>query len=105
MFYQHTKTDLYKEREKTMSPLQHVHLKDENSPQKAFYDLWIQKISDGYLVCKASGANGKVLNKESWFRETKQEAEEKFQRILSNKLNPNRKSPRKYQMIPSSLTA
>lgn len=79
--------------------IEKVHLVDPHSPKKAFYDLWLESISDGYLVCKASGVQDKVLDRESWFRSSLDEARVKFQKIISSKTNPNRKSPRKYQQI------
>ena len=91
----------YKDHSSGNRIIKKIHLVAENSPKKAFYELWMEFISDGYLICKASGANGKILDRESWFRKSLDEAREKYQKILSDKLNPNRKSPRKYQLITS----
>ena len=78
--------------------LKKAYLKAE-SPRKAFYILKLEKIRDGFIVSKESGADRKVLHKESWFRETLEEAEKLFRRILLQKTNPSRKSPRKYKII------
>ncbi len=66
------------------------------SPRNAFYVLSLERITDGYLVRKKSGGNGKILSREAWFRENLPEAEKLFVRILREKTNPNRKNPRKY---------
>ena len=76
--------------------LKSVYLEAE-SPRKAFYVLTLRKITDGYLVCKESGAKGKVLHREAWFRETLIEAERLFERKLLQKTKASRRSPRKYR--------
>jgi len=78
--------------------IKEVYLK-ANSPRDAFYILSIRKISEGYLVCKQSGANGKVYHKEAWFRETLEEAESFFKKKILKKTDPNRKSIRKYRVV------
>jgi len=67
-----------------------------NSPHNAFYNLTLERITDGYLVRKESGGNGIVLHREAWYRETLSEAEKLFARILRQKTNPNSKRKRKY---------
>jgi len=74
-----------------------------NSPQKAFYILHLEKITDGYLVTKESGGKGKVLNRESWFRETMDAAEKLFSKIVREKTNPARKSQRKYRPVNTNV--
>jgi len=69
------------------------------SPKNAFYNLAIIKIRDGYLVKKESGAGTRVLHKEAWFRETYEEAIRLYQKILREKTNPKRRSPRKYTVV------
>ena len=78
--------------------LKSVYLEAE-SPRRAFYKLSLKKITDGYLVCKESGANGKVLHREAWFRETLREAERLFERKLLQKTSVLRKSPRRYRPV------
>ena len=70
-----------------------------NSPKGAFYNLAIVQIRDGYLVRKESGAGERVLHREAWFRESYEEANRLYCRILKEKTNPKRKSPRKYSII------
>ena len=67
-----------------------------NSPHNAFYNLTLERITDGYLVRKESGGNGIVLHREAWYRETLSDAEKLFTRILRQKTNPNSKRKRKY---------
>ena len=69
------------------------------SPKRAFYNLVIIKITDGYLVRKESGAGSKVLHREAWFRETHEEALKLYEKILREKTNPKRRSPRKYTVV------
>ena len=66
------------------------------SPRNAFYVLTLERITDGFLIRKASGANGRVYDREAWFRESLSDAEKLFGRILREKTNPNRRNPRKY---------
>ena len=73
-----------------------VYLEAE-SPKRAFYVLTLRRITDGYLVCKESGAEGKVLHREAWFRETLIEAEKLFERKRLQKTKTSRRSPRKYR--------
>ena len=66
------------------------------SPRNAFYELTLERIREGFLVRKASGGNGKIYNREAWFRENLDEEEKTFVRILNEKTNPQRRRPRKY---------
>jgi len=66
------------------------------SPRNAFYVLTLERITDGFLIRKASGANGRVYDREAWFRESLPDAEKLFGRIFREKTNPNRRNPRKY---------
>ena len=72
-----------------------------HSPRNAFYVLTLEQITDGYLIRKESGGNGMVFNREAWYRESFADAEKLFLRILREKTNPNRKSRRKYVIVPS----
>lgn len=69
------------------------------SPRNAFYHLSIFRITDGYIIKKESGAGEKVLHTETWYRESWEEALKLYSRILREKTNPERRSPRKYQII------
>ena len=66
------------------------------SPRNAFYVLTLERITDGFLIRKASGANSRGYDPEAWFRESLSDAERMFMKILREKTNPNRKNPRKY---------
>ncbi len=70
-----------------------------DSPQKAFYRIWIERNACIYTVCKESGAKGRVLDKRSWPFEKFEEAQKLYDRRIKSKTNPDRKSPRKYQLI------
>ena len=71
------------------------------SPRNAFYRLTLEQITDGYLVRKESGGNRVVLHREAWYGENLSDAEKLFARILKEKTNPNRKSLRKYMVVPA----
>jgi len=74
-------------------------IEDDNSPRKAWYELSILKLLDGYIIQKCSGCSGsRKNNTEMWFRFTLEAAELKFQMILQRKTNPDRKSSRHYEL-------
>ena len=81
----------------TWRVLSSTRLKAE-SPRQAFYDLALIRISEGFLVRKESGCNGKVTHRETWFRETLEEASRLYQAIIQEKTDPSRRSPRKYRV-------
>ena len=70
-----------------------------DSPQKAFYRIWIESNACIYKVCKESGAKARILDKRSWSFEKLEEAQKMYDRRIKSKTNPDRKSPRKYQLI------
>lgn len=76
-----------------------------DSPQKAFYRIWIERNDCIYTVCKESGAKVRVLDKRSWSFEKPDEAQKLCDRRIKSKTNPSRKSPRKYQLIEQVLNA
>ena len=68
------------------------------SPQKAFYRIWIEKVGEkSFLVQKESGAAGKVLDRRSWKYDDEGRAWAFYRRKVREKTNPKRKSPRIYQ--------
>jgi hypothetical protein len=70
-----------------------------DSPRRAFYKIWIEDTDGQISVVKESGVKGRVLDRRVWpFAEFK-EAEKAYQRRIKAKTNPERKSPRKYQLI------
>ena len=66
------------------------------SARDAWYELFLVRLPHGFLVSKISGATGQGKLKETWFRRQKTEAESKFDKIVLDKTNPLRRSPRKY---------
>lgn len=69
------------------------------SPRGAFYHLFFLELTDGYIVREESGTGEKVLHTEAWYRESREETLKLYNRILKEKTNPGRRSPRKYQII------
>ncbi len=52
------------------------------------------------MIEKHSGSSHSLSRqKETWFRRRRGDAEQKYCQILNNKLNPNRRSPRKYKVV------
>ena len=70
---------------------------EADSACRAWYQLKMIRIGEGYLIEKASGAAGAKPNMESYFRETFEAAEEKFFGILGSKIR--KKGPRKYRHV------
>ena len=69
------------------------------SAKGAWYELYLVGIPHGYLIEKHSGiTNSIVRQKETWLRRNLIDAENKFSKIIKDKLNPERKSPRKYRI-------
>ena len=69
-----------------------------DSSKKA-YRIWIESNACIYKVCKESGAKARILDKRSWSFEKLEEAQKMYDRRIKSKTNPDRKSPRKYQLI------
>lgn len=79
--------------------LQFVRLEAE-SVKRAWYELYLVMTPNGFLIEKHSGSShSHSRQKETWFRRTRPEAEQKYSMILNGKLNQNRRSPRKYQVV------
>ncbi len=76
-----------------------VRLEAETALGGAWYELYLVKAISGFLVEKHSGPTGRHGQKEIWFRRTLTDAEKKYFQILNSKLNPNRRSPRKYKVV------
>jgi len=73
---------------------------EADSTLGAWYELYLVVTPNGFLIEKHSGSSrssGRL--KETWFRRRRADAEHKYCQILSNKLNPNRRSPRKYKVV------
>ena len=70
------------------------------SARQAWYELYLIRIPHGFLIEKHSGiTNSPSRQKETWFRRDQAAAENKFFGIIKDKLNPERKSPRKYRVV------
>ena len=80
------------------SVLKHTRLEAKSS-RGAWYELFMVKIPHGFIVEKVSGGTGCGRQRESWFRRELAEAEKKFERIVADKTNPERRSPRKYSLV------
>ncbi len=70
----------------------------QNSPRGTFYRIWIEQNVGIYSVCKESGTKGKVLDRRCWPVENFDQAEMLFKKIVKEKTDLNRKSPRKYRL-------
>ena len=70
-----------------------------DSPKKAYYKLKL--ISDGgqFAVEKESGIDGRELVRRRWVAITMDADDLLYQKKLREKLNPTRKSPRKYKKV------
>jgi hypothetical protein len=80
-----------------------AHLEALNSPRRAFYRIWIEETDGMIKLIKESGTKGRVLDRRSWPFNDLSHAEKLYHRRLSQKLDPNRKSPRKYRLISEAL--
>ncbi len=76
-----------------------AYLEAADSPRKAFYRIWIEDTDGKIKIVKESGAKGRVLDRRVWPCQNFQEAEKAYHRRIKAKTNPDRKSPRKYQLI------
>ena len=87
--------------------LQHARLVAA-STKGAWYELYLVGIPHGFLIEKHSGvSNSPGRQKETWFRRNLVDAENKYFKIIKDKLNPERKSPRKYRVddsVPASAS-
>ena len=93
--------DRYKQLSLFPDRLCSAYLVAPDSPQKAFYRIWIESNACIYKVCKesGSGAKARILDKRSWSFEKLEQAQKMYDRRIKSKTNPDRKSPRKYQLI------
>lgn len=69
-----------------------------NSPKNAWWKLEIIEHNGKYYIRKLSGIPGHVLDRRIWPMESYVEAEKEYYRKIKAKLNPKRKSPRKYTL-------
>ncbi len=69
-----------------------------DSPRRAFYNLRLEMFMGNYFVLKESGCLNKVLDKRLWQFDSSEKAEKVFDRLLKDKTDPERRSPRKYRV-------
>ena len=84
----------------TISPrtIETVRLEADGASGRAcFYEVALERITDGWLVHKTSGTEGRKPHEERWFRDTEEDARRLLERIVDEKTRPNRASPRKYR--------
>jgi hypothetical protein len=79
--------------------LQSAILIAKDSPRQAFYRIWIKDTMGDYKIVKESGIRGRVLDRRSWPAKNLEAARAHFQRRIKSKTNPQRKCPRKYELI------
>lgn len=70
-----------------------------DSPKQAYYNIRIEYQDGNYRVCKESGYGSRLLN--AWERvfDSLSEAEKHYERIVRDKTNIQRRSPRKYRAV------
>lgn len=71
----------------------------EDSSRKAFYRLFVEKVEGGYVIRKVSGAHGRILHEEMYWRPDINSAVAFFRAKIASKTSPERRSPRKYRVI------
>lgn len=75
---------------------------EADSACRAWYQLRLVQIREGYLIYKSSGAAGQAKpSEEQYYRENLREAEEKFFSILNAKLK--QQGPRKYRRVSAYI--
>lgn len=75
----------------------------QDSPRDTFYRIWIEEYAGNFHVCKESGVKDRVRDRRKWPASDRDQAECIFERRVKAKTNPERKSPRKYLLIKSTL--
>lgn len=69
-----------------------------DSPKKAFWNIRLEAQFETFTVVKESGIGDKVLDTRRWVHDSHDRALKDYRRRLRNKLNPGRKSTRKYEV-------
>lgn len=82
-----------------VTPHEIAYLAAPESRRLAFYTIWIETFEEGFRVCKESGGLGKVWQRRAWEFDSLQDAEKLFRKRVKEKINPERKSSRKYRLI------
>jgi hypothetical protein len=79
--------------------LKSAHLVAPLSPRQAFYNIWIEKNTGKYLVCKRSGGKNCVMDFRRWVFDTFEEADGFYTKKIKQKTDPRRRSIRKYIVV------
>ncbi len=69
-----------------------------DSPKKAWWRLTLIEHNECYALIKESGIKGRMLDRRMWPMRSAEKAKKMFDRKVKEKLNPSRKSPRKYEI-------
>lgn len=72
-----------------------------DSPKKAFWNIRLEAQFETFTVIKESGIGDKVLDMRRWPHDSHDKALKDYRRRLRAKLNPGRKSTRKYEVKKS----
>lgn len=78
--------------------LEHAELISD-SPKKAFWNIRLEHENETFSVVKVSGIGDIVLDRRRWRHKSYDKALKDYGRRLRAKLNPTRKSPRRYKII------
>lgn len=81
--------------------LEHAELVCNDSPKKAFWNIRLEAQFETFTVIKESGIGDKVLDTRRWAHSSHDRALKDYRRRLRSKLNPVRKSTRKYEVKKS----
>lgn len=70
-----------------------------DSKRNAFWTIRLVQEGLSFGVLKESGIGGKIMDRRQWWFDNSDEAEKVYRRRLAAKLNPDRKSVRKYRRV------
>lgn len=76
----------------------HATFLESDSPKHAWWYIYIEECMGEYAVVKESGVRGSILDIRRWPMKSDKDAIECYRSKCSQKLDPNRKSTRKYYM-------
>jgi len=76
-----------------------AYLEAPESPRQAFYKIWIEQTDEQIKLVKESGVKGRVLDRRIWVFDDLDIAVKLFRRRIDQKVDPKRKSPRKYRLV------
>ena len=100
---EYTQLDLFKDRVREKSDETFLEAAAADGGKKAFYRVWIEKLDEGFIVRKESGSQNKILDRRNWWFEMYPDAKEYHQKLIREKTNPSRKSPRKYSIKSTAV--